>query len=110
MLYAGIRLFMFCLSLISIKSNGKNVFIYIALRAYHPHVMTPTLSIFYHPNHVHTVYGYVIGQMLCNQHSGRAKNNQERNLYNYFFNKKLLKNQCHDLVLRLDRWKSLGLL
>ncbi|WP_323900619.1 hypothetical protein, partial [Aeromonas caviae] len=40
LLYAGIRLFMFFLSLISIKSNGKNVFIYIALRAYHPHVMT----------------------------------------------------------------------
>ncbi len=37
---------MFCLSLISIKSNGKNVFIYIALRAYHPHVMTTALAIF----------------------------------------------------------------
>jgi len=45
MLYAGIRLFMFCLSLISIKSNGKNVFIYIALRAYHPHVMTTALAV-----------------------------------------------------------------
>ena len=37
---------MFCLSLVSIKSNGKNVFIYIALRAYYPHVMTTALAIF----------------------------------------------------------------
>ena len=35
---------MFCLSLVSIKSNGKNVFIYIALRAYYPHVMTTALA------------------------------------------------------------------
>lgn len=50
MLYAGIRLFMFCLSLVSIKSNGKNVFIYIALRAYYPHVMTTALAIFTIPS------------------------------------------------------------
>ncbi len=38
--------FMFCLNFISIKSSGKNVFIYIALRAYYPHVMTTALTIF----------------------------------------------------------------
>ncbi len=37
---------MLYISLMSFKSSGKNVFIYIALRAYYPHVMTTALAIF----------------------------------------------------------------
>ena len=55
----------------------------------------------YHPNHSHSVYGHVIGQISCNQHQKKSKNNQARNLYNYFFNKNSLKINLITLICAL---------
>lgn len=81
---------MLYISLMSFKSSGKNVFIYIALRAYYPHVMTTALAIFTIPTTSILFMGMLSVKCRATNTKKRAENNQVRNLYNYFLNKKPL--------------------